>query len=249
MTVPSGPAPQQIQHIEQELAQLRQNQDEALRKTLDSAAVGSGGLRVHSDGFIRVESGFGHDTFYAGPSAYTGKQVTVLRRHTGSVVFATFVHVPTGEQFWAALDRNGNILLSDDASSGVGLASPWLSIAMYPLFSMGAGVYSYMNLPVASVASETVLWTGRIPEMKHGFVGIDGVWGQASGSNSSTYRLKLNGTQVGTWGATGLEVGSKGPFNANAFINQQWVGVDLTVQASGTGSVAAQVAGCCCRGS
>jgi hypothetical protein len=250
MTLPSGPAPQQIERLEQEVAQLRRDQEESLRKTLESAAVGSGGLRVHSGGVIRVESGFGHDTFYAGPSAYTGKQVTVLRRHTGSIVFATFVHVPTGEQFWAALDRSGNILLSDDAQSGVGLANPWLPIVMQPLFSMAQNsVYSYMSLPVASVTSETTLWSGRIPQMHHGFVGIDGVWGQASGSNSSTYKLKLNGTQVGTWNATGLQVASKGPFNANSYINQQWISVDLTVQASGTGNVAAQVAGAACRGS
>lgn len=250
MTVPAGPAPQSVERLEQELAALKQQFAELTRKTLYSAAIGAGGLRVYDGGTIRVESGFGHDTFYAGESAYTGKQVTVLRRHNGSIAFATFVNVPNGEQFWALLDRSGNLLVTDDANSGVGLASPWLSIALYPLFSMAQNsVYSYMSLPVSSVTSETVLWSGRIPEMKHGFVGIDGVWGQASGSNSSTYRLKLNGTQVGTWNSTGLEVASKGPFNANAFINQQWIGVDLTVQASGSGNVAAQVAGCACRGS
>ncbi|ALG06858.1 hypothetical protein AOZ06_07855 [Kibdelosporangium phytohabitans] len=230
---------------------LRAELEELKRRTLYSAAIGAGGLRVYDGGAISVESGMGHDTFYAGKSDVNGKQVTFLKRHNGSNVFGTGIYVPNGEQYWAMYDRGNNILVSDDAASGVGLANPWLSIPLYPCFSVAASaIYGYMNLPASSVASETVLWSGRIPQMHHGFVGIDGVWGQASGANSATYKLKLNGTIVGSWSTGGaLEVANKGPFNANAFINQQWIAVDLTVQASGTGNVAAQIAGCTCRGS
>lgn len=225
---------------------------EAVRKLagLTSAIISRGGLTLLNDSFIKMISSLGFQILYIGPGSVAGKQIIEIRRHNGSLVFATTVHMPNGEQFWALTDRGGRILISDDADSGVGLASPWFSVPLYPYFSMAASsTWPYMNLPVASVTSETVLWSGRIPQMLHGFVGIDGVWGQASGSNSSTYKLKLNGTTVGTWSPPALEVAAKGPFNANAFIGQQWVGVDLTVQASGTGNVACQVAGCATRGS
>lgn len=229
-----------------------QTQIEELRaaRGLEAASISSGGLRLLDDAFFKMMSGLGFQIVYIGPSDVTGKQIIELRRHNGSLVLRTAVNPANGEQYWAMYDRNGNILLSDDSQSGYGLANPWLSIPMYPLFSMAQNsVYQYMNLPVSSVTSETILWSGRIPQMHHGFIGIDGLWGAASGSNSSTYRLKLNGTQVGTWNQTGLAFTSKGPYDAKSFLNYQWVAVELTVQASGTGSVAAQVFGCACRGS
>lgn len=243
MTTP-GPVPQQIAQIEQVVSRLRQELAESLRRTLYSAAIGAGGLRIYDGGTFKVESGTGFNVMFL------GGDVVEIRRDNGSLVMRTAEYIPSGEQYWALYDRNENIIVSDDAGSGYGLASPWISVPMYPRFSMAASsVYSYMNLPVASVTSETILWSGRIPALHHGYVGIDGVWGQSSGSNSSTYRLKLNGTQVGTWSETGLSVANKGPFDVHTLLNTQWIAVDLTVQASGTGNVAAQVLGLTCRGS
>lgn len=222
---------------------------EAVRKLagLTSAIISRGGLSLLNDSFIKMVSSLGFQIFYVGPDS-GGVQTYELRRDNGSLVMR--LYKVAGQQFWGLYDRQGNILFSDDAVSGFGIASPWISVPMYPFFTMAsATTYSYMNLPVASVASETVLWSGRIPQVSHGFIGADGVWGQASGSNSSTYRLKVNGTTVGTWNETGLAVGNRGPFDIHTFLNFLWVGVDLTVQASGSGNVAAQVVGCTSRGS
>ncbi|RSM73445.1 hypothetical protein DMH04_41270 [Kibdelosporangium aridum] len=250
MTVPNGPAPHSTERLEQDVAKLQRDFEELQRRTLYSAAIGAGGLRVHSGGSFRVESGFGFDVFYVGTGPIEDKSVVEVHRHNGSVVMRTGVYEPNGEQYFALYDRQGNILFSDDAASGYGMANPWLSIPLYPRFSMAASsVYSYMNLPVSSVTSETTLWSGRIPQLHHGYIGIDGVWGQATGSNSSTYRLKVNNTTVGTWSETGLTVANRGPFDIHTLINSQWLGVDLTVQASGTGNVASQVLGVTLRGS
>lgn len=224
---------------------------EAVRKLagLTSAIISRGGLTLINDSFIKMVSSLGFQIVYIGPSDVSGKQIIEIRRHNGTFVLRTAVYAPTGEQYWAMYDRNGNILISDDAFSGYGLANPWLSYPLYPRFSMAAGIYLYMFVPVASVTSETVIWDGRIPALHHGFVGIDGIWGQATGSNSSTYRLKLNGTTVGTWNETGIVAGSRGPFDVHTFMNNQWISVQLTVQASGSGDVGAQVLGFTCRGS
>lgn len=225
---------------------------EAIRKLagLTSAIISRGGLTLLNDSFIKMVSSLGFQIVYIGPGTVAGKQIIEIRRHNGSLVLRTGVYIPNGEQFWALYDRNGNILVSDDAASGYGLANPWLSVFMSTRFSMAQNtVWPYMYLPVASVAGETVLWEGRIPWMHHGFIGLDGVWGTATGSNSSTYRLKLNGTTVGTWNETGIAAGVRGPFDVHTYLGFQWIGVQLTVQASGTGDVAAQILGVACRGS
>lgn len=218
---------------------------EAVRKLagLTSAIISRGGLTLLNDSFIKMVSSLGYQIFFVGPDPVTGRQTFELRRDNGSLVMRLYDF--GGQQYWGLYDRSGSGIawVADDATTGVGLARPWLSHPLYPFFSLPSGLYSYASVGVASVTSETVLWSGRIPSVTHPRVEIDGVWGQASGANNSTYRLKLNGNTIGTWNETGLAVGRRGPFDVVPYIDASYAGIDLTCVASGSGSVACQVVG------
>lgn len=208
---------------------------------ISSAIIRSGGLTLLEDAFLRMVDGDGTEILYFGPDEL-GRQIIRIRREGGSDVLWTGF-TGAGNQFWRLTDRFARELASDDTENG-GLARPWLSVPTYPLFSMAASsVYSYLNLPAASVASETTLWEGRIPLVSHPRLSVSGIWGQASGSNSTTYRLKVGGTQVGTWVSTTIENASKGPFDIDASLDQSNVSVTLTAQATGTGNIACQIYG------
>jgi hypothetical protein len=145
---------------------------------------------------------------------------------------------------WALYDQFGNRIVASDGATG-GLALPWIPIPLYPLFTGGAGVVAYSTVSTSSVTSETPLWEGRIDKLLAPYIQITGIWGQASGSNTATYRLKVGGTQVGTWSPGGLVLATQGPYAMPAgMLNQEEVQVQLTVQATGTGLVAVQPFSC-----
>jgi hypothetical protein len=228
-----------IKAMEAELKRLR------AATGLSSATIRRGGLTLLDDAFLRVVDDTGVEIVYFGPDN-EGRQILRIRREGGSDVMWTGF-TSGGNQFWRLTDRTNRELISDDTESG-GIARPWLSVPLYARFSMAASsTYGYMNLAASSIASETVLWDGRIPLVSHPRLSISGIWGQASGSNSATYRLKVNGTQVGTWSTGALENGEHGPYNIGAWLDHTNAEVQLTVQASGTGQVAAQVYGCWLR--
>jgi hypothetical protein len=229
-----------MRRLERELKALRD------RVGLSSATIRQGGLTLLDDAFLRVVDDNGVEIVYLGPDSQ-GRQIIRIRREGGSDVMWTGFTL-AGNQFWRLTDRfNNRELFSDDTESG-GIARPWLPVPMYALYSMAASsTYGYMNIAAGSIASETVLWEGRIPLVSHPRLSVSGIWGQASGSNSATYKLKLNGTQVGTWSTGALENSEKGPFNIASYLDQTNVVAQLTVQASGTGQVGAQVFGCWLR--
>lgn len=208
---------------------------------ISSAIISSGGLTLLEDAFLRMVDGDDTEILYFGPDEL-GRQIIRIRREGGSDVLWTGF-TGAGNQFWRLADRFNRELISDDTESG-GIARPWLSVPAFPLFSMAASsVYSYLNLPAASVASETTLWEGRIPLVSHPRLSVSGIWGQASGSNSTTYRLKLNGNLVGSWVSTTIENSAKGPFDIDASLDQSNLPVTLTAQATGTGNIACQIYG------
>ena len=115
-------------------------------------------------------------------------------------------------------------------------------IVLYPMFqsavALGAGGFSLLN------AGTLVTWEGRA-RVSHPKIEVDGIWGQASGSNSTRYDLLVSGKSVGYWIITGVvEVARHGPFDVSAFIGQDWVKIELAITSStGTGQVAFQPLG------
>jgi hypothetical protein len=222
------------------LKNLEQRVTEMFKKIgLASATIRSGGLTLLDDAYFRVVDDNDVEIVYFGPDDQ-GRQIIRIRREGGGDVMWTGFTL-AGNQFWRLTDRFNGELFSDDTENG-GIARPWLATPLYPKFTVAASsVYSYMNLPVASVASETTLWEGRISMVTHPFMVVTGVFGQASGSNSSTYRLKLNGVTVGTWNETTIVNANRGPYNVAASLGLANVPVEVTAVASGTGNIGCQI--------
>lgn len=246
--VAPGIVPVSTNSIEAILRMLLGRLDEDQRKTLYSASISQGGLTVQGGGAVRVRLDSGVDIFYAGPLNYLGTpyQGVMIRRADGTPIFYTFpVSGDPNNIAWSFFDQAGREIISSDAVTG-GLARPWIPVFLNPKMAMPAGTFTYYNLAVTAV--ETQLWEGRIPFVSQPYIEVDGVWGQASGSNSTTYRLKVNGTQVGSWVVSGGLVNNRrGPFDISAYLNTTWASVELTVQSTGTGVQACHVVGCSMR--
>lgn len=127
------------------------------------------------------------------------------------------------------------------------VGTPWTPVPMYALFNPlgAAGSIGYWTVNAGTLAT----WEGRIYATHHSTIEVDGVWGQASGSNTVTYELQLGGVPVGTWTTvTALDVGRKGPFNIAPFKDQQFLKVEVKITSSvGSGTVANHILGCYLR--
>lgn len=248
--VAPGVVPAATDSLEAVLRMLLNRLSEDQRKTLYSAAISKGGLTVQGGGAVSVKLDSGVVIFYAGPLIHAGTGVSyqgvMMRRPDGTLLFYTFPVAGNPNNIaWSLFDQAGREIVSSDAQTG-GLARPWLPVHLIPKLSMPAGLFSYYSMNVSG--TETQIWEGRIPFVSHPFIEIDGVWGQASGSNSTTYRLKVNGTEVGSWTVSGgLVANRRGPYNIMSFIHSTWMAVELTAQSTGTGVMACHVVGCALR--
>jgi hypothetical protein len=152
----------------------------------------------------------------------------------------------TGAPWYTTLrDVAGGIILSGDVHGGI--AEPWLPIPMYPLFAVAAGLYTSMSRAVDT--TERTLWEGRIGYLSHPRLQIAGTWGPTSGTNTTRYKLKVNGVQIGTWDSAALTTDVRGPYDptvgTGAALHSLNATITLTAQTlTGTGNYACQVLGC-----
>lgn len=245
----SGDIMRRLRQLETEVRELRS------ARRLESSTIGEGGLKVKGEGGILVQNGGDLEVTDGGefrvmhPSGSalvavfqhaSGKYQISIRRDDSTAAFQIRTH-SNGEQFWALWDRESRILVSDDAESGKGLARPWLPVMLYPRFPAPDGI-SYRHIDASLITSEDTLWEGRA-SISHPKITVDGVWGQGSGSNTSSYRLEINGTTVGSWNETGLVV-ERQEFDVSSLVGSDNAAVKLFASASGTGVVACQVYGC-----
>lgn len=246
--VAPGPVPRATTNIEELLGAILGRMSEDQRRTLYSAVISAGGLTVQDGGAIRVRLDTGVEIFYAGPLELNSVeyQGLVMRRADDSNIFITFPVAGDPENIaWAFLDQFGGEVVSSDAITG-GMARPWIPINLLPKISMAAGVFDYYNLAVSG--TERQLWEGRIPLVSHPYVEVDGVWGQASGTNTTTYRLKVWGVTVGSWTVGGgLAADRRGPFDISANLWTAFAPIELTAQSTGTGNAACHIRGCALR--
>lgn len=147
----------------------------------------------------------------------------------------------------AIIKYNDSYAILGKIRKGGSSGTPWTPVPMYPQFNPlgAAGATGFWTVAVGTLAS----WEGRIYATHHNRIEVDGVWGQASGSNTVTYQLQLGGVSVGQWQTvTTLDVGRKGPFDISAFMDQQFLKVEVKIISStGSGTVANQVLGCYLR--
>lgn len=92
---------------------------------LASAVIRKGGLTLLDDAYLRMVDDNNDEIVYIGPDD-EGKQIIRIRREGGADVLYTYT---TGDrQFWALTDNARQIIVSDDAVSGQGIARPWIPI-------------------------------------------------------------------------------------------------------------------------
>jgi hypothetical protein len=226
---------------------------EAIRKLagLTSAIISRGGLSLLNDSFIKMVSGSGVQILFVGPDDL-GRQVWELKRGDGSRLMRTAFHTD-GNVYWAFYDRRGNILMSDDAETGYGLATPWQPVPMYPK----AWPTAFQNqtstdlfLPV-SACNGGMVWEGRIAKVVCARIWTDMVCGRGAGTTGNpTYRLFVAGVEVGNWNQVTYGPALHGPYDIIPWMNFENVPVHVTVSATGTGTdlIAAQMLGTHCRG-
>lgn len=144
--IPSDQSPAGPDWITRRLTDLeRQVRELQAGRRLEAATIGAGGLRVKNGGGVtiqdggdlliqggqlRAQSSTGVEQLYVGPISYAGVPAGtgwIVRRYTGSPVLTLEGSDPE-RQFLAIRDGQGNIVFSDDAVSGQGLARPWLPV-------------------------------------------------------------------------------------------------------------------------
>ncbi|HJT02054.1 MAG TPA: hypothetical protein VJ757_00280, partial [Pseudonocardiaceae bacterium] len=153
-------------------------------------------------------------------------------------------------QYWSLTDAQGNIIVSDDAYTGLGLALPWIPIVMYPKFTTTAVKYGYLTIDNGQIHTESTVWEGRIPLVIQPYLTVDGTWGIGSGSSTApTYKLKIGGTTVDTWSESGLGAYQRGPIDIRPWFGWHFAKIEITVVVpTGSGAqIAAQVLGCTMR--
>ncbi|GAA1716420.1 hypothetical protein GCM10009745_76150 [Kribbella yunnanensis] len=107
---------------------LRKEVDELRKRVgIGNATISGGTFTVQGDGAIRMIDADGTEILYFGPDS-EGRQVIRLARDQGKRVLYTYA-VSSGRQYWALTDSNNDIVVSDDAESGVGLARPWIPVS------------------------------------------------------------------------------------------------------------------------
>jgi len=135
---------------------------------LRNASISEGGLTIKG-GFLKLQApGAAADTVYVGgvnPPAPDGSLQPgfVLRRNDGTIAFLLRDGSPTTDgyyQHWNFYDRAGNVIVSEDATSGQGIATPYVPVPLYP----GLGVNT---LPAGTTSTSfTALWIARAPKQQ-----------------------------------------------------------------------------------
>lgn len=163
----------QIREIKRQLAEIRKN------KGLSSSAF-RGEFQV-------LHASLGHWLLKVGLGAQN-KYFLSIRRDDGTVA----IEIGTtagGDQFWAGWDRAQNIVLSDDATAGQGLARPWLAPPVVPVLSTA--------IPTTNSASYISLQsTGQVIKQQP-YVELE-VLVLSTGGGIGNVRFTCNGSPIGT---------------------------------------------------
>lgn len=245
---PEGISRALVTRLEEEIALLRREVDTLRNRPLRNAGE-----------FFTV-SPEGVQTFVTGPNygvpGPDGKPqwLTGIRDRLGQARIFFWDPDPNSggyiqtEWHW---DHLGQIVMTTDNNGG--WAEPHFPVVLYPRITppdLTAGnSWDYMWVSAASAGAEDVIWSGCVGYVSHTRIWVKGTWGGIDGGTGE-YKLKINGTTVGTWTVTGLTTDTRGPFvmagpGAPVSIGTREADVDLTARRSaGAGRIACQVSHC-----
>lgn len=167
-----------------------------------STMVIRGGGMVMEGGLFRLVDRNGVSVVYFG-DVTAGEEVSrgfIFRFDSGTLAFA--MGGAPGAQSWGLRDRAENLVVSNDADTGVGLARPYIPLHMTP--SPEAQTSGTSFIPSHDATSYTRLWYGFNP-IFHPRVEI-GVGTATSGGGTTEWRLLINGSdQTGTVSGSGTQ--------------------------------------------
>jgi hypothetical protein len=144
--------------------------------------------------------------------------------------------------------RTQYFILGRIVTQDSGLVNPQFPIVLYPQFipSSAVATTGYWTVPIGTL----VTWEGRF-KASFPYVEVDGIWGNAGGTGSVSYALKVAGTTIGTWSHTTLSVARHGPFDITPYAGQDWLKIEVAITAStgAGGEKAFSILGCYFRDS
>lgn len=122
--MPLEPTPRSdiVEVLRREIADLRA---EVRGRTSRSVVIPQGGVTIQDGGELTVRHPSGAVLFHVGKGALD-KYYVEIGRDDGVTAFEIST-LPTGEQFFSLRDQGEQVVISNDAVSGQGLARPWLS--------------------------------------------------------------------------------------------------------------------------
>jgi len=176
-------------------------------RRLEDASIGARGLRLIDEGSITIFGGALRLTDATGSVGLlffgrndSGNPTWQFSFPNGDSAFGLLG--ASGAGFWGGLDHGGNIILSNDAASGAGLARPYLNIPMYP----SSAAQHQTGGPFWPATNST-----SFVELMHGFTTI---WhprlafgmGTAASGGATEWRLLVSGTLIasGSGNANGV---------------------------------------------
>jgi hypothetical protein len=166
-------------------------------RRLEDASIGARGLRLLDGGSFTINGGALRMTdetgsiglLFFGPGT-DGHRIWAFSFDDGEFAFG--LQGSVGRSYWAGYDRQGNLLLSNDGQTGVGLARPYVALRLVP--SSEAQISGTSFYPSHTNTTFTRLWTG-FNAVFHPRVQV-GVATATSGGGSSRWRLVVNGTDT-----------------------------------------------------
>lgn len=160
--------------------------------TLESSSIGAGGLRVNGGritidgGSFRVVDENGTEIVYLGRFSSSGEIGWSFRYDDGRSLFNR--QGAPGQQFWAFWDQSDNIVVSNDAATGVGLSRPWLPYHLIVTENAEQGA-SYM-WPSTTVSTAGTHLLGAVVPIQHPRIRI-GAKVLTDGGGTGHWRLRM----------------------------------------------------------
>lgn len=123
--------------------------------------------------------------------------VSINNDGTTSILVNGNIQLPVGGKI---LDGVGNIIMSADNLTGIGLSTPFVSVPLNPLWNgLTGSPGAYPQIVASACASETPIWSGYIAELAWPQIRFVVITGRALGTVAvPTYRFYINGVLVDT---------------------------------------------------
>lgn len=163
------------------------------------------------------------------------------------------IQLPAGGTITDAL---GNIIFSADSTNGARLSTPFIPVVLYAEFgnrTVGRGFMTALASDIGT--SETQIWEGTIAQVTHSGIHWRFSGGDLSaGTNTTTYRLYVNGVVVDSFSAATSTVHDQAKFAeyiaATPVYGVSGAGIIITAQCttSNANQIACQLISCDQRG-